>query len=71
MGFTVIGSIINKVAEKNVEFVFVIGLNSKYIKTAKRITKFSNLIQANIYTAEMLLKISGRKYAKYSPFCSV
>ena len=66
-----IGPVVNKVVEKSVEFVPVIGPGLKYVKTAKKVTKFANPVKARTYTANMLLEICGGKYAKYSALCAV
>ena len=71
MAFDPIRPVVDKVMEKSVEFVSVIGLSLKYIKTAKKVTKFSNPVKATTYTAGMLLEICGGKYAKYSVLCAV
>ena len=57
---------VDKVIDKSVEFVPVIDPGLKYVKTAKKVTKFSNPVKATTYTAGMLLEIWGGKYAKYS-----
>ena len=66
-----IGPVVNKVVEKSVEFVPVIGPGLKYVKTAKKVTKFANPVKATTYTANMLLEICGGKYAKYFALCAV
>ena len=66
-----IGPVVDKVIDKGVEFVFVIGPGPKYVKTAKKVTKFSNPVKATTYTAGILLKICDGKYAKYSVLCAV
>ena len=66
-----IGPVVNKVVEKSVDFVPVIGPGLKYVKTAKKVTKFANPVKATTYTAGMLLEICGGKYAKYSALCAV
>eukprot|EP00980_Cylindrotheca_fusiformis_P030313 scaffold24649_cov2193-Cylindrotheca_fusiformis.AAC.17 len=71
MAFAPIGPMVDKVVEKGVEFVPVISPGLKYIKTAKKVTKFSNPVKATTYTAGMLLEICGGKYAKYSVLCAV
>lgn len=71
MAFAPIGPVVDKVIEKSVEFVPVIGPGLKYVKTAKKVTKFANPIKATTYTAGMLLEICGGKYAKYSVLCAV
>jgi hypothetical protein len=68
MAFAPIGPVVDKVIEKSVEFVPVIGPGLKYVKTAKKVTKFANPVKATTYTAGMLLEICGGKYAKYSAF---
>ena len=50
-----VGPVVDKVIEKSVEFVPVIGPGLKYIKTAKKVTKFANPVKATTYTAGMLL----------------
>ena len=57
--------------DKSVEFVPVIDPDLKYVKTAKKVTKFSNLVKATTYTSGMLLETCGGKYAKYSVLCAV
>ena len=54
MAFAPIGPVVDKVIEKSVEFVPVIGPGLKYIKTAKKVTKFTNPVKATTYTAGML-----------------
>ena len=54
MAFAPIGPVVDKVIEKSVEFVSVIGPGLKYVKTAKKVTKFSNLIKATTYTAGLV-----------------
>ena len=63
MAFAPIGPVVDKVIEKSVEFVPVIGPGLKYVKTAKKVTKFANPVKATTYTAGMLLEICG--YQKY------
>ena len=71
MAFAPLGPVVDKVIDKSVEFVPVIGPGLKYIKTAKKVPKFSNPAKATTYTAGMLLEICGGKYAKYSVLCAV
>ena len=71
MAFVPIGPVVDKIVTKSVEFVPVIGPGLKYIKTAKKVTKFTNPVKATTYTAGMLLEICGGKYAKYSALCAV
>ena len=71
MAFAPIGPVVDKVIEKSAGFVPVIGPGLKYIKTAKKVTKFANPVKATTYTAGMLLEICGGKYAKYSALCAV
>ena len=71
MAFAPIGPVVDKIVTKSVEFVPVIGPGLKYIKTAKKVTKFTNPVKATTYTAGMLLEICGGKYAKYSGLCAV
>ena len=66
-----IGPVVNKVVGKSVDFVPIIGPGLKYVKTAKKVTKFGNPVKATTYTAGMLLEICGGKYAKYSALCAV
>ena len=66
-----VGPMVDKVIEKSVEFVPVIGPGLKYVKTAKTVTKFTNPVKATTYTAGMLLEICGGKTAKYSALCAV
>ena len=63
--------VVDKVIDKSVEFVPIIDPGLKYVKTAKKVTKFSNPVKATTYTAGMLLEIWGGKYAKYSVLCAV
>lgn len=63
--------IVSKVIEKSAGFLPVIGPGLKYVKTAKKITKFSNPVKATTYTAGMLLELCGGKYAKYTVLCAV
>ena len=49
--------------------VIVPGL--KYVKTAKKVTKFANPVKAITYTAGMLLELCGGKYVKYTALCIV
>lgn len=63
--------IVSKVIEKSAGFLPVIGPGLKYVKTAKKITKFSNPVKATTYTAGMLLELCGGKYAKYAVLCAV
>ena len=71
MAFAPIRPVVDKVIEKSVEFVPVIGPGLKYVKTAQKVTKFASPIKATTYTAGMLLEICGGKYAKYSALCAV
>lgn len=71
MAFAPIGPVVDKVVGKSVELVPVIGPGLKSIKTAKKVTKFSNPVKATTYTAGMLLEVCGGKYAKYSVLCAV
>ena len=71
MALASIGHVVHKVIEKSVELVPIIGLGLKYVKMAKKITKFSNLVKATTYTAGMLLEICGGKYAKYTALWAV
>ena len=71
MAFAPIGPVVDKIITKSVEVVPVIGPGLKYIKTAKKVTKFTNPVKATTYTAGMLLEICGGKYAKYSALCAV
>ena len=66
-----VGPMVDKVIHKSSEFVPIIGPGLKYVKTAKKVTKFSNPVKATTYTAGMLLEICGGKYAKYSVLCTV
>ena len=66
MAFAPIGPVFDKVIDKSVEFVPVIGSGLKYMKTAKKITKFSNPVKATTYTAGMLLEICNElKFLKF------
>lgn len=71
MAFAPLGPVVDKVVNKSVEMVPLIGPGLKYVKTAKRVTKFSNSVKATTYTASMLLEICWGKYAKYSVLCAV
>jgi len=71
MAFAPIGPVVNKVIEKSVEFVPVIGPGLKYVKIAKKVTKSANPVKATTYTYGMLLEICGGKYVKYSALCAV
>ena len=71
MAFTSIGPVVDKVIDKSVEFILLIGPGLKYVKTAKKVTEFSNPVKVTTYTAGMLLEICGGKYAKYSVLCVV
>lgn len=71
MAFAPIGPVVNKVVEKSVEIVPVIGPGLKYVKTAKKVTKFTNPFKATTYTAGMLLEVCGGKYTKYTVLCTV
>ena len=71
MKFASIKSAFDKVIEKSVEFVPVIGPGLKYIKTAKKVTKFTNFVRTTTYTAGMLLEICSEKYVKYTALCAV
>nr|UBA15697.1 hypothetical protein [Pseudo-nitzschia hainanensis]UBA15760.1 hypothetical protein [Pseudo-nitzschia hainanensis] len=67
----VVGPVVDKIVTKGAEFIPVIGPGLKYVKTAKKVTKFTNPVKATTYTAGMLLEICGGKYAKYSALCAV
>lgn len=73
MTFAPIRPVVEKVVTKSVEFVPLIGPGLKYVKTAQKVTKFSNPVKATTYTAGMLLEICGgkQKYAKYAALCAV
>ena len=75
MAFAPIGSFVNKVLEKTVGFLPVvgpvIGPGLKYTKTAQKVTKFTNPVRATTYTVGMLVDICGGKVAKYSVLCTV
>ena len=71
MAFAPIKPVVDKIIDKSVEFVPIIGPGLKYVKTAKKVTKFANPVKATTYTAGMLLGICGGKYAKYSVLCAV
>ena len=71
MAFAPIGPVVDKVVQKSVEFVPLIGPGLKYVKTAQKVTKFSNPVKATTYTAGMLIEICGGKYAKYTALCAV
>jgi len=55
MAFAPIGTVVDKVFTKSVEFVPVIGPGLKYIKTAKKVTKFSNPVKATTTTTAGLV----------------
>ena len=46
MAFAPIRPVVDKVIDKSVEFVPVIGPGLRYIKTAQKVTKFSNPVKA-------------------------
>jgi len=71
MAFAPIGPVVDKVVQKSVEFVPVIGPGLKYVKTAQKVTKFANPVKATTYTAGMLIEVCGGKYAKYTALCAV
>ena len=71
MAFVPSSPIVEKAIKKSVKFVPVIGPGLKYIKTAKKVTKFSNPVKATTYTAGILLELCGGKYAKYTALCIV
>ena len=54
MAFAPIGPVVDKVIEKSVEVVPVIGPGLKYVKTAKKVTKFSNPVKATTTTAGLV-----------------
>ena len=66
-----VGHVVDKIVNKSVEFISVIGPGLKYVKTAQKVTKFTNPVKATTYTAGMLLEICGGKPAKYSGLCAV
>ena len=55
------GPVVEKIVQKSVEFVPIIGPGLKYVKTAKKVTKFTNPVRATTYTAGMLLELCGGK----------
>ena len=57
MAFAPLVPVVNKVIEKGVELVPIIGPGLKYVKTAQIVTQFSNPVKATTYTAGMLLEI--------------
>ena len=71
MAFAPLKPVVDKVIDRGVEYVPVIGPGLRYVKTAKKVTKFSNPVKATTYTAGMLLEICGGKNAKYSVLCAV
>lgn len=71
MGFAPIRPVVEKVLQKSVEIVPIIGPGLKYVKTARKVTKFTNPVKATTYTAGMLLELCDEKYAKYSVLCAV
>jgi hypothetical protein len=71
MAFAPIKPVVDRIIEKSVDFVPIIGPGMKYVKTTKKVTKFANPVKATTYTAGMLLEICGGKYAKYTVLCGV
>ena len=69
--FAPLGSIVAKVLKKGLDLVLIMGPGLRYIKTAKKVTKFSNSIKATTSTAGMLLEVCGGKYTKYSVLCTI
>ena len=63
--------LVEKIVEKGVGFIPIIGPGLKYSKTAKKVTNFTNPVKATTYTAGMRLEICGGKYAKYTGLCAV
>ena len=59
MAFAPIGPVVDKVIEKSVEFVPVIGPGLKYIKTAKKVTKFSTTTTAGLVSGNPALIAVG------------
>ena len=51
MTFAPIKPVVEKVVNKSVEFVPLIGPGLKYVKTAQKVTKFSNPVKATTYNA--------------------
>ena len=70
MGYIPIKPLVEKLSAKAVEWTPVIGPGLKYVKTAKKVTKFTSPVKATTYTVGMLLEICGGKYAKYTAQCT-
>lgn len=71
MSFIPIVPVMEKVTNKAVDYVPLIGPAFRYAKTAKKITNFSSPVKATTYTAGLLIEICGGKFAKYSAQCAV
>lgn len=74
MAFAPIEQVVSKITEKSLGFTprpSIIGPGMRYIKTADKITKFTNPVKATTSTAGLLLDICGGKYAKYSVLCAI
>ena len=54
MAFAPINPVVDTVLEKSVEIVPVINSGLKYVKMAKKVTKFSNPVKATTYTAGLI-----------------
>jgi len=67
----IVGPVINKIVEASVDYTPVIATGLRYVKTSKRITKFSNPVRATTHTAASLLELFGGKYLKYITLCLV
>ena len=63
--------VVNKVIEKSVKFIPVIGPGLKYVKTTNKVTKFANFVKTTTYKAGILLEMCGGKYLKYFSLCAV
>ena len=66
MSFTPITLIVNKTIQKSFEFILIINQSLRYVKTAKKVTKFTDPVKVTTYTASMLIELHGEKYAKYT-----
>lgn len=55
MSFAPIKPIVEKVVDKSVEFVPIVGPTIRYAKTAKKVTKFTNPVRATTYTVGLRL----------------
>lgn len=71
MAFIPVGPVVDKIINKGVDLLPIVGPGLKYVKTARKVTKFTNPVKATTYTAGLLLELCGGKYAKYSGLCAV